>query len=173
MTGISGGILSRLKNFAYLFFMLFLIWLMLTSSLHWQELSVGAVLSLALALALHRKYIGLGLPPLGIKRIATAFIYIIILLKEIIIANIDVAYRVVHPGMPINPGIVVIRTSLKNDIAKLLLANSITLTPGTFTLDIQDDRLLIHWINVSSQETEKATEIIGERFEKYLKVIFE
>lgn len=172
MTGINGGILNRFRNFACLSCLLFVIWLMLTSSLHWQEVSVGAILSIALALPLHRKYIELGLPPFGGRRIAYSAIYILVLFKEIILANIDVAYRVVHPGMPINPGIVVIRTSLKSNIAKLILANSITLTPGTFTVDIQDDRLLIHWINVKSPETEKATEVIGERFEKYLRVIF-
>jgi len=96
----------------------------------------------------------------------------VVLFAEIIRANLDVAYRVVHPKMPIKPGIVVIRTELKQDLAKLLLANSITLTPGTFTLDILGDRLLIHWINVKSEDTEQATRMIGERFEKYLRVIF-
>jgi multicomponent Na+:H+ antiporter subunit E len=74
--------------------------------------------------------------------------------------------------MPIKPGIVVIKTGLKQDIGKMILANSITLTPGTFTLDILGDTLLIHWINVQSKETEEATKMIGERFEKYLRVIF-
>jgi len=101
------------------------------------------------------------------------FIYIIILFKEIIKANIDVAYRVIHPKMPIKPGIVVVKTHLKTDIAKMILANSITLTPGTFTLDILGDNFLIHWINVKTENTAEATRIIGEKFEKYLKVIFE
>ena len=74
--------------------------------------------------------------------------------------------------MPIKPGIVVIKTGLKQDIAKMILANSITLTPGTFTLDILGDTLLIHWINVQSQETDESTKMIGERFEKYLREIF-
>ena len=87
-------------------------------------------------------------------------------------ANIDVAYRVIHPKMPINPGIVVIKTVLKQDIAKMILANSITLTPGTFTLDIIDDILLIHWINVKTKDVDEATRMIGERFERYLKIIF-
>ena len=75
--------------------------------------------------------------------------------------------------MPIKPGIVVIKTGLKSDIAKLFLANSITLTPGTFTLDILGNNLLIHWIYVRTESIEGATKIIGERFEKYLRVIFE
>ena len=97
---------------------------------------------------------------------------LLVLLLEILKANIDVAYRVIHPKMPIKPGIVVIKTKLKQDVAKMILANSITLTPGTFTLDILGDTLLIHWINVKSTETGESTEIIGRRFEKYLEVIF-
>ena len=162
----------RVRNFSYLFLILLIIWLALTSSFHWQELSVGIFLSLTLSLFLYKRYIGLGLPPLSLKRIAFSIVYIVVLFKEIVIANFDVAYRVIHPKMPIKPGIVLIKTTLKQDIAKLILANSITLTPGTFTLDIVGDTLLIHWINVQSSETDEATKIIGERFEKYLKVIF-
>jgi len=100
-------------------------------------------------------------------------IYLIVLFKEIIKANFDVAYRVIHPKMPIRPGIIVITTELKQDIAKMILANSITLTPGTFTLDILGDNLLIHWINVRTEDKKEATQIIGEKFEKYLRIIFE
>jgi multicomponent Na+:H+ antiporter subunit E len=161
-----------LRNFLYLFIILLLIWLALTSTFNWQEFGVGIFISLVLALLLSKTYLELGLPPIGIKRIAFFIVYIFVLFKEIIKANLDVAYRVIHPKMPINPGIVVIKTSLKQDVAKTILANSITLTPGTFTLDIFDDIFLIHWINVQSKDTEGATKIIGEKFEKYLRVIF-
>lgn len=164
--------LKPVRNFAYLFVILLVIWLLLTSSFQWQELVAGVLISLILTLFLSKRYRELGLPPLSLKRIVWSIIYIVVLLKEIIIANIDVAYRVIYPKMPIKPGIVIIRTGLKQDIAKLILANSITLTPGTFTLDILGDRILIHWINVQSEETSEATRIIGERFEKYLRVIF-
>ncbi|HER44188.1 MAG TPA: Na+/H+ antiporter subunit E [Candidatus Eisenbacteria bacterium] len=160
------------RTAAYLFAILFLGWLMLTSSFDRQELAAGVLISGALSLALQKRYRELGLPPIGIKRIAWSFAYIAVLFKEIVVANIDVAYRVIHPKMPIKPGIVVIRTELKQDIAKMILANSITLTPGTFTLDILDDRILIHWINVRTVDTEEATRMIGERFERYLRVIF-
>lgn len=85
-------------------------------------------------------YARLGLPALTLKRAAFLLAYIGVLFWEIIKANVDVAYRVLHPRIPIRPGIVVIRTSLKSNVAKLILANSITLTPGTFTLDVVDDR---------------------------------
>jgi multicomponent Na+:H+ antiporter subunit E len=162
----------RLRNFVYLFSFLIIIWIILTSSFHWQEVCAGILISLYLSSILNKNYIKLGLPPVSIRRIAFAIVYIVVLFKEIILANLDVAYRVIHPKMPIKPGIVIIKTGLKQDIAKMILANSITLTPGTFTLDISNDNILIHWINVQTEETDRATKAIGEKFEKYLKVIF-
>ncbi len=162
----------RTRDFFYLFILLILIWSALTSSFHWPELTSGILISLVLSLFLGKTYFELGLPPLTLKRLAFLLIYIVVLFKEIIKANFDVAYRVVHPKMPIKPGIVIITTELQSDMAKMVLANSITLTPGTFTLDILGDNLLIHWINVRSGYSDEATRIIGERFEKYLREIF-
>ena len=164
---------KKVKNFIYLFIFLFCVWLCLTSSLKIQEFFAGIIVSFILALVLNKLYLNLGLPSLTIKRITFFIIYIFILFKEIAKANLDVAYRILHPKMPIKPGIVVINTRLKQDLAKMILANSITLTPGTFTLDILGDNLLIHWINVRTENIEEATEIIGEKFEKYLRIIFE
>jgi len=164
--------LVKLKNFLYLFILLLAIWIILTNTTETAEIITGLLISLTLALILSKNYQTLGLPPISIKRIVYLIIYIIVLLKEIVKANFDVAYRVLHPKMPIKPGIVIIKTELKQDIAKMILANSITLTPGTFTLDIKGDELLIHWINVRSEKKEDSTREIGERFEKYLKVVF-
>lgn len=96
-------------------------------------------------------------------------------LWECLKANIDVAYRVLHPRLPINPGIVKVKTSLKSDTALTFLANSITLTPGTLSVDIDRDNgvLYIHWIDVKAEDVEAATGIIVERFEKILKKIFD
>ena len=163
---------NRLKNFFYLFTFLIAIWLALTTTFQWQELSVGIFISLVLASFLNKNYLKLGLPPISIKRIIFFILYISVLFIEMVKANLDVAYRIIHPKMPIKPGIVIIKTKLKQDIAKTILANSITLTPGTFTLDIKGDELLIHWIYVHSENKKEATRIIGQKFEKYLKVVF-
>ncbi len=172
MKGIRQKEDSSIKNFIYLFVILMVIWMALTLSLNKQELLLGVTLIFILSIALYRSYQKIGLPGVTIKKVFFLCIYIIILFKEIVLANLDVAYRVIHPKMPIKPGIVIIKTELKQDLAKMILANSITLTPGTFTLDIDGDRLLIHWINVKTDNIDEATEIIGGRFEKYLKVIF-
>ncbi|MBN2035657.1 MAG: Na+/H+ antiporter subunit E [Chitinispirillaceae bacterium] len=160
------------RNYLYLFFMLFGAWLCLTSSFHAHELAAGAVVSLILSVFLTRGYEKLGLPPFGIKRAWLFLAYLMTLAVETVKANFDVAYRVLHPRMPIRPGIVAVRTNLKQDIAKLILANSITLTPGTFTVDIIGDTLLVHCIYVKDENIDAATEIIARKFEKYLEVIF-
>jgi multicomponent Na+:H+ antiporter subunit E len=164
---------ARARSTAYLFVICLLVWLGLTSSLQPQEVLAGIAICVVLSLWLGAHYSRLGLPPLELKRLLSFFIYLAVLGFEIVTANLDVAYRVLHPAMPIRPGVVVIRTRLTSDIARMILANSITLTPGTFTLDVVGDRLLIHWINVRTEDVSEASRLIGERFERYLRVVFE
>lgn len=148
-------------------------WLLLTTTFHYQEFWVGIIVALIVALFTNEFYLRLGFPPVNPKRLVFFLWYIVVLFVEIIKANFDVAFRVIHPSLPINPGVVVIQTQLKSDIAKTILANSITLTPGTFTLNILEDKLLIHWIDVKATDIEKTTELIGGRFERYLRIIFQ
>jgi multicomponent Na+:H+ antiporter subunit E len=97
-----------------------------------------------------------------------------VFLYYLVKANFDVMYRALHPQMPIKPGIVKIKTNLKTDSAITALANSITLTPGTLTVDVTDDGYLyIHWINVAAEDVEQATKHISETFEWFIKRIFE
>jgi multicomponent Na+:H+ antiporter subunit E len=101
-------------------------------------------------------------------------VYVPVFLYFLVRANIDVMYRALHPKMPIKPGIVKIKTNLKTESAITALANSITLTPGTMTVDLTDDGFLyIHWINVQSDDIEQATKIISQTFEWFIKRIFE
>ena len=91
-------------------------------------------------------------------------------------ANFDVAYRVITGK--INPGIVKISPDLKTDLGITMLANSITLTPGTLTVDIDEDKndLYIHWINVKKEALKKkpveCKHICG-KFEEWIRRIAE
>lgn len=109
------------------------------------------------------------------KRIFWFICYVPLFLWESLKANIDGAYRVIHPDLPINPGIVKVKTMLKSDVGLTFLANSLTLKPGTMTVDIDKENgfLYIHWANVKSQDIDRATELIVRRFERVLKRIFE
>lgn len=103
-----------------------------------------------------------------------SFVYIFVFIFEMIKSNIDVFFRVLSPKLPINPGIVRVKTTLKSPMGRMILANSITLTPGTFLVDIKDDCFYIHWIEVCCDgDPEKATQVIVAKFEKILKKIYE
>ncbi|MDG2285460.1 MAG: Na+/H+ antiporter subunit E [Alphaproteobacteria bacterium] len=66
------------------------------------------------------------------------------LAKEIFKANIDVAKIVLAPKMPISPRVVRVKATQKTDLGLVIFANSITLTPGTVTIDIEGDEMIVH-----------------------------
>lgn len=72
------------------------------------------------------------------------FYFIPFLVWEIISSSIRISYLIIHPQMPIKTGIIKFRTNLPNMAAKVLLGNSITLTPGTVVLQIEKDEFLVH-----------------------------
>ncbi|MFO7676371.1 MAG: Na+/H+ antiporter subunit E [bacterium] len=149
------------------------VWLLLTWTLNTASLVLGAVVSLIAALVFGSE---LPLSPARLFNPARWFwvlVYIPVFGYQVIKANIDVALRVLSPGLQLKPGIVKIRTTLKTDIARTFLANSITLTPGTMTVDIKDDVLYIHWIEVRSEDEAAAGRMIKGPFEKLLARIFE
>jgi multicomponent Na+:H+ antiporter subunit E len=152
----------------------FAFWLLLTLSLDREHLVVGVVVCVLTALLFGRIAITQTRKLLQPQRYFWMVFYCFVLIWECIKANFDVAYRVLHPSMPIHPGIVKTRTSLKTDIGRTCLANSITMTPGTLSVDITDEGYLyIHWINVKTQDVEEASQKIVVVFEKILKRIFE
>jgi multicomponent Na+:H+ antiporter subunit E len=155
------------------FILSLIFWLLLTFSLSLPNLIVGSVASLICSLMFTRFYISNVNKLLQPHRYFWFLVYLFIFIWECIKANIDVAYRVLHPAMPIRPGIVKVKTTLKSDLAKMLLANSITMTPGTITVDIIDDYLYIHWIYIRSEDPDLYTVMITGAFEKYIKRIIE
>ena len=101
-------------------------------------------------------------------------IYMLVLGYYIVKANLDVVYRVMHPDMPIRPGIVKVKTTLKSAPAIAALANSITLTPGTLTVNaLEDGHLYVHWIYVRSEDPDEAARHITQRFEWFIRRILE
>jgi len=159
-------------NFS-VFLVTYFTWMILTSFTDVKELIVGFFVSLVISIVM-KKYYGIMLDvKFPVRVIKFVFIYLPVFIWEMIKANFDVAFRVLNPALPINPGFVKIKTNLKKNSSKLVLANSITLTPGTLTLDIQDDTLFIHWIDVKTLIEKEKKEKIGGMFEKILKGVFE
>ncbi|MGC9315244.1 MAG: Na+/H+ antiporter subunit E, partial [bacterium] len=111
------------------FLVLFALWLLLTWSVQTADVVAGIVVSLLTVALMGNIFIEKAVRLLNPKRVFWAIIYVPYLLWFILIANLDVAYRVLNPTMPIRPGIIKFKTGLKTDMGKTFLANSITLTP--------------------------------------------
>lgn len=156
-----------------LFIIALIFWLLITLSLSLANIITGIAAAMVTALLFGNHFVkGVGkfLQP---QRYGWLLLYIFVFLWECIKANFDVAYRVLHPAMPIKPGIVKVQLGIKSNIAKTMLANSITMTPGTIAVDVIDDIMYVHWIYISSDDPEVYTEKVSGRFEKYIKKIFE
>ena len=132
----------------------YLIYLVLTigsgNILLWNtaELIIGAIFALVVAALVKNRYLAKSLRMLNPVRWFIWLIYLFPFFFAMAVANVDVAYRVITGR--INPGIVKISPNLKNDMALTILANSITLTPGTLSVDVDEETndLYVHWINV-------------------------
>jgi len=163
--------MKTVKQIVLFVLFLALFWVLLTSPDR-QELIAGVAVILLLMLIFFRQLAVFGEYKLTLKSIFYSIIYIFVFLFALIRSNLDVAFRVLNPKLPINPGIVKVKTSLKSRTGRLVLANSITLTPGTLTVETRGDYFYIHWIDVESGDVEKATHEIVSTFEKYLEVMF-
>jgi multicomponent Na+:H+ antiporter subunit E len=151
---------------------LLLIWLVANDSLAPEIVLVGAVVAALLAVLFApfaRVYADIRWTP---RVLLNAFAFLGVFVWELVLANLNVARLVFSPRIDIRPGIVEIKTRLKSPLGRMVLANAITLTPGTLVVDIRDDSLFIHWIVVSSVDPEAATRDIAGRFEKYLEVVY-
>jgi multicomponent Na+:H+ antiporter subunit E len=155
------------------FIVYLIMWILLTWSWKLQDIVAGMVVALVVTILTRKLFPDEFVKLLNPVRFLLAFFYVPYLVYYIILANFDVAYRVLNPYLPINPGIVKVKTELKSEFAKVILANSVTLTPGTLTIEVDGENFYVHWINVSSDNPRVQREIILGRFERILRRIFE
>lgn len=156
-----------------LLFFCMLVWVVLTGFAGWRSVVAGLAVSLAVALVFGGDFAERPGQILDPRRWGWLLVYTPVFFWEMAKANVDVAYRVLHPRMPIRPGIVKIRTRVKSEAGRVFLANSITLTPGTLSVDLVGDELYVHWIVVREKDMVKAAEAIIGRFESLVIKIFD
>lgn len=164
--------MSKVRDAVLLFATLLFFWVLLNASLSRDVLLVGALASGVIALFFRGNLAWFSELRLTPRALATTVAYVFFYVKELVKSNVNVAAIVLSPDLPVNPGIVTVRTKLKSAMGRMLLANSITLTPGTLTVDMDGDLLHIHWVTVDSPDIEGATQAIVAGFERYLEVMY-
>jgi len=163
---------TKLSRFFMNWIFLMMVWIGFTNNFDPQELIVGVFLTALISFLGIRLFTCCGLSLLHPSRLFNILKFIVVFLIALIKSNIDVARRVLSPSLPINPGIVKFKTKLTKNFAKMVLANSITLTPGTLTIDVVGDTFYVHWIDTLTTNPEEAYKEIAEEFEEILLKIF-
>jgi multicomponent Na+:H+ antiporter subunit E len=161
---------SKSPPYVVTFVISLFLWLLFTASFDTEKIINGLIISLAVSwitaprmMILHGLNIHPGMFWALLKYLAYFF-------KALIKANFDLAGRVLSKNINIHPDFVEIETSMQSDLGKLLLANSITLTPGTLSVDVINDRIIVHWIDCpENEDMQSSTVVIVDKFEDYLK----
>ena len=153
-------------------FYLFLGWLLFTGNFNPVSLLIGLSYSLLIAIFTYSLFIDEKEADRRslLLRFHVLIIYLLYILFKMYAASFRVLYNVIRGN--INPRIVHFRTKLKSDIARVILTNSITLTPGTITLNLDDDHLIVHWLEAETTHSRYAGSLIKGRIEKILMKAF-
>ncbi|GAA5030404.1 hypothetical protein GCM10011506_19560 [Marivirga lumbricoides] len=107
------------------------------------------------------------------KKLFSAFGLFFYFLKELAVSNFRIIYYIITPGLKFRPAIIKLPLSLKSERGIVLLSNLITLTPGTLTLKISDDKnfLYYHCINVKGGQLDQERRKVKDGFEKRIMTI--
>ncbi|MGB0721243.1 MAG: Na+/H+ antiporter subunit E [Gammaproteobacteria bacterium] len=156
-----------LAHYTLVFLVLWLFWMLLADSRALEEAVAGAVVSALVTLVSRRHLVIFA----GVRTRLTApvhlLVYLFHFLLALIRANVDLALRVIRPSLPIDPAVVELTTRLQSPLGRMLLANSITLTPGTLTVDLDGERLLVHCVYCpESLDHDAMTRKVFGRFEQ-------
>ncbi len=146
---------AQIIHYTAMIAVLFLFWLILSGRMELRYILIGFFTAVAVAVATkpimvftpeETGYRWLSLWDLPWLRIAVYFPW---LLGQIVVANIQMALIILHPKLPIDPHLVEFQKHIPHPVGRFVLANSITLTPGTITLDQEADRYQIHLVQTS------------------------
>jgi len=160
---------SRLLPMPLHSLVLLIVWLMLNSTTSLGHILLGTVLAILIPLLCAP----LRVPQPKIKRPFKAVSYVFLLLKDIIIANFEVAILVVGPMRRIKPGLVAVPIDLVDILPITVLVSTVTMTPGTVGADISKDKkwLYVHVLDMPENEQE-VIDLIKQRYESRVKEIF-
>lgn len=149
--------------------MLLIVWLMINSTLSLGHILLGAVLGVLIPLLCAP----LRVPQRAVARPMKAISYVFVVLKDIVVANIQVALIVVGPMRKVKPGFVAVPLDLSDTFPITVLASTVTMTPGTVSGEVSTDKkwLYVHVLDMPDDEQE-VIDFIKQRYEARVKEIF-
>jgi multicomponent K+:H+ antiporter subunit E len=150
-------------------FFMVLLWLLLVNEINPGQIFLGAILAWIIP------YLTQDFWPesTSLRRPAVVIKFVVVVLWDILVANVVLAVRILRPVHQLKPAFMVLPLEVEQDFTITLLASTISLTPGTVSADLSSDRrtLLIHSLHVT--DIDSAIAEIKQRYETPLKEIFE
>ena len=137
-----------------------------------EEFVIGLLVGFPVAFAVRRFYTDETGITRSIRVAPYVLLYFAVFLRDLVVANADVAWRVLAPSLPINPAVVEVPLRVRTPLAITTIANSITLTPGTLTMDYDADRNTLYVHSIDGSDPEAVVDPIRQ-WEEYALVIFD
>ncbi len=165
--------MTRPMDSLKLFATLLVFWILLNGSLQPGTLAVGLAVAAVIVVFFRDTLSVLSGHKLTLPALWASLRFVGYFLKELVKANLQLAAIVLDPRLPIEPAIVATQVKLTHPVARLLLANAITLTPGTLSVHYKGDTLYVHWVKARGTDRETATRDIVAGFERYLEAMYD
>jgi multicomponent Na+:H+ antiporter subunit E len=147
-------------------------WLLFTGSVEPLSMAAGVGFSFLIALGTYSLFIDSSEASIKslLPRLPLFIIYLLLVIVKMYISSFQVVWKIIRGRY--NPRIVHFRTRLSSDIARAVLANSITITPGTITVDMRDDHLIVHWLDAPTTHSRYAGILIKDKMERLLQKVW-
>ena len=151
---------------------LFVGWLLFTGNLQPRSLVTGGAFSFLIAVTTFKLFIDEDEAARRtlLPRPHVLLFYLVFLLYKLYASSFKTAFAVLRNDY--DPRVVHFRTRLQSDIARSVVAGSITLTPGTITLELTEDHLVVHWLEAETTHSRYAGELVKGGFEKFLRKVW-
>jgi multicomponent Na+:H+ antiporter subunit E len=162
----------RILRFIITAIAMFTVWLMFTARFDLFSVTAGIIGALFIAALTYNVFIARHETTLRSFLFRPLYlpVYLLILMVYLYGSSIRMLGAVFSGN--VNPRIVHFRTRLRSDLARMVLANSITFTPGTITLDLNDDHLTVHWFFCNTRHAKAAGEAVKGRMERHIRRIW-
>ena len=158
-----------------------IIWVLVSGSVTIGNFLLGLLFSTVILYCMRNMFTFTTKPSEFFRTLPQKIVYSGVLLKEIVKANIDVGRRILQPKINVRPGIIAYPYRTQHDMSTTMLANTITLTPGTLVIDIHEDKkskdgdyhgvLYVHCIDMENPKDVRDS--IYDSIEKYVLEAFE
>lgn len=147
-------------------------WVLFTGSVEAHALILGGVFSLLVAILTYDSFIveTEAAWRSHLPRPHWAIVYVFVLLWEIYRSSFTLSWMLITGRY--KPRVVHFRTRLRTDIARAAVATAITVTPGTVTLEMDEDHLIVHWIHATTSHSRRAGELVKGRLESFLRRVW-